>query len=415
MFARMTLLLLALFLATGCSDDSTEPEAPDTFTLELSADPFGGGNSGGLAWVNDPDGAVLATAAWSADTTLVFDLGDTPPATISYTMTVGNDDEMMLHTEFDVPAGAVRSWSRQPSLHVDNRADLSFENAPPCRSSMVSWQGASDEHHGGMLSDRTISFDTDLVDVFLRLDPEDGPPLGAWLFGVGDGESHTFDLAADGVTSELLPHEVTVPEGGEFLLTSFGAYHDSGSKRGLITFDRQELLGGVPASFTMFAPAWPDSELAHMMTLYTGDTPAMSYMQLGVGGVPTSFTRMPGDFGVTEPAPQTVAFTMSGAWDSMFAAWSVPDADRFSMWWVTSQGARTEVVLPQWPEEFGAAYPELTREGFELRSVELMGVGVDGATRSVRWEDWSVDGVDGVRLRRPPGAGWTIVRSGVMN
>jgi len=426
MFARMVpLLLLTLILATGCSDDSTEPEAPDTFTLELSADPFGGGNNGGLAWVSSPDGAVLDVAAWSADTTLVFDLGEEPPATISYTMAVSNDDEMMLHTEFDVPAGTVRRWLLQPSLHVDHRADLVFENAPPCRSSMVSWQGASIEHNGGMISDPMISFDTDLVDVFTRLDPEDGPPVGAWLFGVGDGETHTIDLAADGVTSELLPHEVTVPEGGEFLLTSLGAYHDSGSRRGFIAFDRQELLGGVPASFTMFAPEWPDSELASMMTLYTGDTPPLSYMQVVTGGAPMSFTRMPGELAVTEPAPASMAFTMSGVWDSMSATWIDPEVGRFCMWWVSGSESRTEVVLPVWPAAFGQAYPEVVRDDFELRSVELMrrgDDGDDGATRAMRWEDWGVDGVEedrkharGLEPRRWLGAGWEIVRTGNMN
>ncbi len=392
----LVLILTTVIALGGCSDDSTAPHPPHTFTLELSADPFGAREDGGLAWVSDPDGDLLATATWSADTTLVFDLGNDAPDTISYTLAVSNRDELAIRTEFDVPVGATRRMVHDSEPSMERSAEIRFENAPPCQSSMLSYQGGSQGLSSGMLNDLTFYFYTEQVDVFVRLDPESGPPLGAWLRGVVDGEVYTLDFAADGVTEELTAYPVSLPEGCSNFMSSLGAWLDSGSKTGLVAFDRQDIEGELPSTVSMHTPQWPESGLASSMYLTRQGSPTLHYSQYVMQARPTAFVCLPGDLTVTVTAPASVSFTMTGDWDLLHAAWT-QSHDLHGSWWISGSSPRSEVILPQLPDEFLEAYPDYTRQGFVLADVELTRSS-DQVTRSVMW--WHGEAKDGGKCRQ---------------
>lgn len=381
------LLLAALWLA-GCSDDSTEPSINESITLNLPVDPFGVGADGGLAWVSAPDGATLAVATWSSDTTLVFDLGESGLDEVSYTLAMDPPGgELVLSTETDVPVGTDRTYTAGPGPQLERDATIGMAHAPECTSSLVAWQGASITTVNGLHSQYFVPFYTDSVDIFVRANPTEGTPLGAWLMGVKDREARTVDFEHPFQTSAMIPFEVTVPDGGASLVAQFGVIHDSGSQRGFIAMDRQEFNDGVPAAFTMHGTAWDPEELAFVMFLHTDSDPPLIYGHSGSGREPTSFVRLPGE--LTVPAQQPAAgatFAMTGTWSMTAAAWRHEDDSQW-YWIASSSSDRAAFTLPDLPAEFAALFPDCTRDGFRLSRVELGSYEAADRLLTVAWSD----------------------------
>ena len=375
---------LALLGLGACDDDdgevTTPPTPPALLTIEIDEYLLRAFSAEGTAFVSGPDGAVLDLATWSEAATLVFSMDATPPDTVSYTLVGIRSGAPLISTEIGVPAGTTISFDGGIAFNRTGDATITFANAPDCESYAIASNLDRAWGEGPLPASHDVPVYWGEVDVFVRLDPPGGWPVGAWQNAVHDGDDLTMDLGAPGRLAPLDRHAVFIPGSGDRLTANLYRHTRDGLEEQAVTFHFENFEGALPESVIMFAPDVDPADLECGFYMRTDGEPAESYGQT-TRGVPAEFVEMAGELSIDLADVDSAAFTITGPWDRFSADWHWQANTRIT-WFVEGSAPLTRYALPQLPPEIRELPPDLAREEFFLQMLSVESAPAEGVERT---------------------------------
>lgn len=381
--ALFSLLAIANFIA--CSDDDpTTPEPISDVLLTIEFDEFTPYPfvDQGYVFASDSAGNVLAVATWSGPSTVVLKNGSIHPETISFTIFQSTNERLRLETEYGVPVGSTRTMSTVKWPSESGSTEVEFLNTPPCTKfrmaansySATGWTEFPDHSWFPVIGDST--------DLFVRVDPVDGDPIGGWLRDLKVGEIDTFDFEVPGVVLPLSKTEVQIPTDAidgfcsvKGIVVSDPSYHP-------FRLESVSFENPIPQSISLYIPVEVASE--NLITTFYQDakgSPKPFYWQEATGPIPTSFANLEGELSVISASPDSLVFSTTSEWDWLIGAWRQEGAHS-CIWRVEGPAPDLTFTLPQIPAEIADQFPEDPREEYVLGFWEIYQATSENLVRS---------------------------------
>lgn len=371
-------LVLAFAAFSGCSDDTTSPDAPGyaLAVVALEAAAFDAGSTDGLLYATDDQGRVLGLTAFTTPDTVTLYGQMGPPSTVHITLAVTTYGSVTLVTTLDHAVGDTVRYESREWGHLDHGADLVFENVPDHTEYRLSTPGWT-EQDAVLPATTRIRFKNDPGDCFVRIDPIGAQPRGGFISSVRDGDVVSVNLADDPRFHDLCHCPVRFPAGAGWFSASVAAYPDEASFLSRLPMAIDQVSGdeNVPAQIDLYAPRTGFHRLATVLWYRNhAGTGIRHLLELG-GPPPEAMELMDGAFLVTESPGQSTFSDVDSGWSEFRMTWR-SQGGAFGAWQLTGKAPRTRVVLPPVPREVTERFPGCLRENYRLSQAKV------GRTRS---------------------------------
>lgn len=362
----LPIALVILTLVPGCADDSTDPtdDATTLLTLHIGGSFLASFGQQGTVFASDAAGNLLDVAAWSEESTIVLATTATPPDNLLLSIVSDYDWGLIIRTELGVPTGTERTYDVPVPLPDGHQTNLELVGAPACDSWRIATNSDIVEGAGPVPATLALDHNYASTDCYVRVDPTNGTPVGAWLENLQADGSATLDFSAPEVVEPLRRYPVTVPAAGRNLMGYLYKVEQTAT-----TWEIYDLDVVLEENFTGDSLEFygPDLEpLETQLYLTIPGSPEVRHMQLSFGTVPTEFTWLDGELGVSDATVDHVAFTMTGAWTTMIANFGQEQDGGSAQWQVTGPSSIQEFRLPELPETVAEQFPAFPRVGFAM-------------------------------------------------
>lgn len=371
MTARLAFLGLILLLCVGCSEDTVSPDPaplePDQLlTIEFSESFIWRPVADARIIISDAQGQVLHWQPCTGPGTVELDVSPRPE-TFSCTVIVGTEWDVKLVTDMGLQPGAVLDHRDTVQERADGEVAIGAINLPEISRYRIALPGHYCSNRGTWQSATVMNLHLPGGDAWVRIDPVDGPPLGASLHDLEVGGAYIIDFADPLQVQPLIRHDVVIPAGVQRVAWTVENAVPTDDGELLAVLDNQWLSGDVTEPIAIDLPDVPASQLLVEINTAMEGSPVRLDRHQHRGGVPAEFQPLAGELTVQVDDDDDVAlsFVMTGDWERFDSSW-VQITDRFADWSVRGPGPLNHYRLPQLPPEVAAEHPQLHPDGWQL-------------------------------------------------
>ncbi len=338
----------------------------------------------GNIFVSDVQGQLLADASFygNSDVTLYLPQHmSSVPSRVSVTTVIHipSLNLVLLTTNMDVVPGSW-TWKGKPPIEAVGSVNLQFTNIPNHSGYMISSSsGSCNGNLNGQIVDTATNIYESPDNIFISLWETIDHPRYLWVNNVEPGNTYVVDL------SKLQPmyiHTVQLNTSAEyywFRVLGFPVVGEHYGKKFCISNWSENTSGinhiSIPYPWGAFADYNTRIDIREAGT--TSGYEILRYIKYG--SLPGQFKKIDAEIQSITTQPASISLQSSGNFDEIFCSLYFNDGNIRYYWRIYAPNYKSNIQLPYLPTRVLQRFPNLNRESFELRYVELIDqIGLNG-------------------------------------